>query len=96
MSNPIQSDTFLVDVRSPAEFVAGHLKGALNVPLDQLQGLAPRLLPDREADLVLYCASGARSAFGCAVLAQMGYQRVRNGGGAGQLSLVAQIPVQRG
>lgn len=88
--------TVLVDVRSPGEFAGGHLQGALNVPLDQLQHRLPAELPDRQADLLLYCASGARSAFACSVLHQLGYTRVRNGGGVGQLALMTRLAVQRG
>jgi rhodanese-related sulfurtransferase len=41
----------------PAEaFRRGHLPGAINVPADQVAQLAPRLLPDRSAEIVVYCA----------------------------------------
>lgn len=47
----------IVDVRTPGEFAAGHVRGAVNVPLDALPGTLDRARP-----VILYCASGARSA----------------------------------
>ncbi len=51
----------LVDVRSRAEFRAGHIEGAINVPVDEL---GPRMteLEPKGAPIVLYCRSGRRSA----------------------------------
>ncbi|MBI4083084.1 MAG: rhodanese-like domain-containing protein [Candidatus Lambdaproteobacteria bacterium] len=68
----------LVDVRTPQEFRAGHLKGALNVELDRLEALAPALLADRNAHLVVYCHSGNRSAFAVTILERMGYTYLVN------------------
>jgi rhodanese-related sulfurtransferase len=50
----------LVDVRTPGEFGGGHLPGALNIPLDQLQGRVGELKKE-STPVVLYCASGMRS-----------------------------------
>lgn len=84
-----------IDVRSAGEFASGYLDGAVNLPLDQLQQGIARLAPDHDRELVLYCASGARSAFGCAVLQQMGYTRATNGGGVGMLALTSGRAVRR-
>jgi phage shock protein E len=95
--HPSQSNTPLyVDVRSPGEFAGGHIEGALNLPLDQLQGLLPLLGDQREREIVLYCASGTRSAYACALLHSLGYAGARNGGGIGALALSRQLPVRRG
>lgn len=85
----------LIDVRSAGEFASGYLAGAVNLPLDQLQHRIAELAPDRDRELVLYCASGARSAFGCAVLQQLGYTRATNGGGIAMLALTSQRAVHR-
>jgi len=85
-----------IDVRSAGEFAGSRLEGAHNLPLDQLAQGISRLAPDRHRELVLYCASGARSAHGCALLAQLGYTRARNGGGIGALALSSQRPVRQG
>jgi rhodanese-related sulfurtransferase len=57
----------LIDVREPAEFAGGHVPGARNVPLGQLKGLD--IAASNGKALVLVCASGRRSAAGCAQLA---------------------------
>jgi rhodanese-related sulfurtransferase len=47
----------LVDVLSPAAYAKGHLPGAINVPSERLAELAPSLLPDKHAAIIVYCSS---------------------------------------
>jgi rhodanese-related sulfurtransferase len=68
----------LVDVRTPEEFRGGHLEGARLVPLDQLESLAARALPDRAAPLLVYCRSGNRSNFAVNILKNQGYSNLTN------------------
>jgi phage shock protein E len=75
----------LVDVRTPAEFQGGHAEGAINLPLDRLAQAATKQLPNREAHIVVYCQSGARSARARQILLAQGYQQVENGGGLGKV-----------
>lgn len=75
----------VIDVRSKLEFWLGHLPGAVCVPVDQLpHGLAevPGLTP--KSRILVYCASGARSAAATSALRAAGYQRVTDGGGMGE------------
>jgi rhodanese-related sulfurtransferase len=67
----------LVDVRSPGEFSSGHLPGALNVPLQEVGARADRIGP-KDAPVVVYCASGTRSAMARSTLTRMGFKRVFN------------------
>jgi rhodanese-related sulfurtransferase len=60
-------EAVVVDVREPGEFAGGHVPGAHNIPLGQLAGA--RLQPEPGKTLLLVCASGMRSARGCAALA---------------------------
>jgi rhodanese-related sulfurtransferase len=70
----------IVDVRTPQEFAMGAVPQAINIPLDILQNELEALQPyDRE--IILYCASGARSAYGVRVLQHFGFTNVTNGGG---------------
>ncbi len=69
----------LVDVRTPGEFSAGHLPGAVNLPLDQLHRGAASLDPQRT--VVLYCRSGNRSAYGAELLGKLGFAEVLDLGG---------------
>jgi phage shock protein E len=90
------TDSRLIDVRSPGEYEAGHIDGALNVPLDRLTRDIARIVPDPSTPMMLYCQSGMRSGMGCQALHQLGYTRVSNGGGVGTLALQLGRPIRRG
>src|SRR5262249_24575490 len=73
----VQQGAPLVDVRTAAEFAAGHLPGARNVPLAELASRA-RELGDKRQPLVVYCASGTRSALAALQLRGCGFEQVVN------------------
>ena len=53
-----RKDTFLlVETLSAIVYQHAHLPGAINLPPDQVRALAPMLLPEKDADIVVYCAS---------------------------------------
>lgn len=56
----------LIDVRSASEFAAGHIPGAINIPLDQIES---RLEDLSEEEVVLVCQSGQRAGIACDLLA---------------------------
>jgi len=68
----------IVDVRTAAEFVQGHVAGSLNIPLDQVQVRLPEIDPARP--VLLCCASGGRSGMAKQILDQAGFQQVHNAG----------------
>ena len=70
----------LVDVRTPAEFSRGHIDGAENVPLDRIGAHAGALLKEERA-IVVYCASGMRSASAKRALKAAGAREVYDLGG---------------
>ncbi len=74
-------DRLILDVRSEREFMAGALRGAVNVPLNQLAARIAAVAPQPGTPLVLYCASGGRSGIACQLLKQLGYSNVSNAGG---------------
>ena len=76
--------TIVVDVRSAGEFKGGAFPGAINIPVDDLPRRTNELEP-RSREIVLYCASGARSAYGQKLLQQLGFTNVKNGGGIMQM-----------
>lgn len=77
----------MIDVRTPAEFVAGHIAGAINIPLDQLQHRPePLKRLNKDRPMVVYCHSGRRSALALSLLEQQGYKNVRDGGGMAALA----------
>lgn len=71
----VKSGAKLIDVRSPAEFAAGHLDGAVNVPVG---ALSDDKLGAKDRPLIVYCASGTRSAMARSVLKSRGYTQVFN------------------
>lgn len=73
----------LVDVRSPGEFAGRHLDGALNIPVGDLPGRLSEL-GAKDAPIVLYCASGARSGRAASFLRGAGYTRVSDLGAMGR------------
>jgi rhodanese-related sulfurtransferase len=70
----------LVEALPPQYYADQHLPGAINIPHDQVDELAADLLPDRDAPIVVYCASGPCQNSGIAArrLAQLGYTDVRD------------------
>lgn len=73
-------DAKVIDVRSPKEFASGHVKGALNIPVDRIDQVRS-LVPDPSTPLYLYCTSGMRSAGAVRALRGSGYTEVVNMGG---------------
>lgn len=67
----------LVDVRTPAEFAAGHIPGAVNIPLQQLDSRLSELQPKDQA-VVLYCRSGNRSGTAARLLKGAGFAAVHD------------------
>ena len=47
----------VVETLAPERFGEGHLPGALNIPPEQIKELAPQLLPNKDAEIVTYCAN---------------------------------------
>ena len=76
----IKDGALVVDVRTPAEFEAGHYPGAVNIPLS---GIPSRLgeFGAKSRPIVVYCRSGNRSARAKAILEGNGFTDVTNGGG---------------
>jgi molybdopterin/thiamine biosynthesis adenylyltransferase/rhodanese-related sulfurtransferase len=69
----------VVDVREPEEWAAGHIPGAIHVPKSYLESRIEGAVPDREAHVVLYCASGNRSAWAArTLLDDLGYEHVES------------------
>jgi molybdopterin/thiamine biosynthesis adenylyltransferase/rhodanese-related sulfurtransferase len=65
-----------IDVRRHDEWEQGHLPNALHIPRGSLESRIESRVPDRQTPIVLYCATGERSAFGAKSLAELGYEQV--------------------
>jgi rhodanese-related sulfurtransferase len=75
----------VLDVREPAEFIAGTIEGALNIPRGILEPAADlqyagrrEELADRDKKWLLFCASSGRSAMAAVVLQDMGFKNIKN------------------
>jgi|SRR5579864_1655287 len=69
----------VIDVRQPAEWRSGHIRGSLNLPLTQLASRLHRIPNDKT--IVTVCASGHRSALAARILTRAGYQAENLKGG---------------
>lgn len=66
----------LVDVRTAEEYERRHLKGAVNLPYTDIHGQAPSVLTDKKRPVIVYCATGKRSAQAAGSLNCLGYEKV--------------------
>lgn len=73
----------ILDVRTQAEYDAGHIPGALLLPNENIADTQPALLPDLDAEILLYCRSGNRSRQAATKLAALGYTNLYDFGGIG-------------
>jgi len=76
----VKDGAIVLDVRTKGEFESGHIRGAINIPVDQL-GNNLKKLGDKSKPIITCCASGMRSASAKAFLKSKGYSEIYNGGG---------------
>jgi rhodanese-related sulfurtransferase len=68
----------LVDVRSPAEFAAGHIPGAVNIPVDEVAARLNEFRAFGDREIVLYCRSGRRAGQAAEALSAAGIDGLRH------------------
>lgn len=73
--------TVVIDVRTPDEYSAGHIAGAINIPYDQISQ-QPQLLKgiNKDGQVLVYCRSGRRSSIARGALEAQGFSHVIDGG----------------
>lgn len=88
----------LVEALPPRYYADAHLPGAINIPHDAVDRLAPALLPDRDAPVVVYCASGPCTNSGIVArpLEQLGYRDVADYHEGKAEWMAAGLPTQAG
>ena len=74
----MENGAVIIDVRTKGEFQSGHIKGAVNIPLDSLKNNLSKLKKDKP--VITCCASGMRSASAKGLLKANGFVDVYNGG----------------
>ena len=74
-------DVIILDVRTQSEYQSGHIPDAILIPNETITDTKPELLPDLDAEILIYCRSGNRSAQAAKKLIAIGYTNVSDFGG---------------
>lgn len=69
-----EENTVIIDVREEDEYNSGHIKDAINIPLDNIS----KIEYDKDTKIILYCASGIRSTEAAKELSDLGYTNIYN------------------
>lgn len=75
----LKQGAIILDVRTKGEYAGGHIKGSINIPVDQLANNLAKF-KDKDKAIITCCASGMRSASAKSILKANGYTQVHNGG----------------
>jgi len=89
-----KGNVVILDCREPDEYKAGHIPGAVNIPLGQMEFKIEEKFPDRNTRIIMYCKSGVRSSLACCRIDPMGYKNVVNLQGGWEAWLEAGYPVE--
>lgn len=77
-SQAVQAQDWIIDVRTPEEYAAGHADGALNIEYQHIVAGVEKLDIPKQAPIYVYCRSGRRSDLALTALRDAGYTRVQN------------------
>lgn len=82
IGNDKQKENYVViDVRTPEEYAASHVKWAVNIPLEEIEQSTKKLSPYKDKTIVTICNSGKKSGEAAKILAKKGFPQVYNGEG---------------
>lgn len=85
----------VIDVCEPAEYAAGHVNGAKNIPLGELEAKLPGAVKNKATPVVLVCASGMRSGRAVAIARNLGYDKAESLAGGLKSWRAADLPVAK-
>lgn len=86
-------DFYLIDVREDNEWERGHLPNAIHLGKGVIERDIEQIIPDHEAEIILYCGGGYRSALAADNLKKMGYANVKSMDGGFRSWLDAGLPI---
>jgi rhodanese-related sulfurtransferase len=86
----------VIDVCEPGEFAAGHVGGARNIPLGELESKLAGAVKNKALPVILVCQSGARSGRAVAIAKKLGYEQAQSLGGGLASWRAANLPVEKG
>ena len=85
----------VIDICEASEFAAGHVGGAKNVPLSQLEAKLPSVVKNKALPVILVCQSGARSSRALAIAKKLGYDKAQSLSGGLTAWRTANLPVEK-
>lgn len=85
----------VVDVSEAAEFAAGHVTGAKNVPLADLESRLPAVVKNKALPVIFVCATGARAGRAVATAKKLGYEQAQALGGGLKAWKEANLPLEK-
>ena len=85
----------VIDVCGADEYAQGHIKGALNVPLDELEARLEKAVKNKNTPVIMVCAAGARSKRAQAIAQKLGYEKVHSLHGGLKAWKEANLPVAK-
>ncbi len=86
----------VIDICEAAEYAAGHVGGARNIPISQLEEKLPSVVKNKALPLILVCQSGARSGRAVAIAKKLGYAQAQSMGGGLAEWKAANLPIEKG
>jgi Rhodanese-related sulfurtransferase len=87
---------YIVDVRTDEEYSQKHIKGALHIPVDNVEAQLEKEIPDKTSEVIFYCAKGVRAQKALEKALLLGYQRVYNLGGIGDWPYATEAGISTG
>jgi rhodanese-related sulfurtransferase len=85
----------VIDVCEPAEFAQGHVIGAKNLPLGQLEEKLAQVVKSKSAQVIMVCQVGARSARAAATARKLGFENVQSLAGGLRAWQAASMPIEK-
>jgi rhodanese-related sulfurtransferase len=85
----------VIDVCGADEFAQSHIKGAVNVPLDELEARLDKAVKNKSTPVIMVCAAGARSKRAQAIAQKLGYEKVHSLHGGLKAWKEANLPVAK-
>ncbi|MEY4275610.1 MAG: hypothetical protein RIS26_73 [Actinomycetota bacterium] len=85
--------TSVIDVRTPAEYSAGHLEGAINIDVEAGDFMDQVMKLDTNGTYVIYCHSGRRAGIALDQMKSMGFNNVTNAGGIADAATATGLPI---
>ena len=82
-----------LDVRTSKEFKMGHIPGAMHLARGLLEFKIAKKVPDKNANIIIYCKSGGRGSLATSTLGKMGYKNVKNMDGGWKAWTKAGYPI---